>query len=232
MSNIKLFGFSGKIGVGKNYVAEQLFGLQLYKLGYNVHILAIADQTKYELGARFNLTPPNEFIKCMDETFNELFVNKSAETRIKLQTYGTDYSRNGGSINIKNKFEIYNQPDIWIRGLYLQIKNILLKSYDTSKDIFIITDARFKNEIDFIKMLGGTTVRICSNIRNKIKLLEEAKKNYKEDLDIENFIKKIQTHESETNLDNYKFDYTINNEPDNFNVESQINEIIKQLVIE
>jgi hypothetical protein len=227
MTNIKIFGFSGKIGVGKNYVSEQIFGRKLYNLGYNVHIMAVADQTKYELGSRFSLVPENDFIKCMDETFNELFINKSASTRIKLQTYGTEYCRNGGTLNIKDKFEMYNQPNIWVKGLYLQIKNILLKSYDTSKDVFIITDVRFTNEVEFIKMMSGVVVRICSDTRNQEKLLEEANKNYKTPDEINNFITKIKTHESETNLDNYKFDYIINNEPDNFNVETQIEEIIK-----
>jgi hypothetical protein len=223
--SIKIFGFSGKIGVGKNYVGEQIFGKALHNLGYRIHILAVADQTKYELGSRLALIKEN-FIGEMDKIFDELFVNKSAETRIKLQYYGTEYCRNGGNWNIKDNFIMFNEPRIWIKGLYLQIKNILSKSYDISKDIFIISDVRFINEADFIKSLGGRIIRIISHTRNNIRLLEEAKKNYTIDSDIDNFIQRIQNHESETNLDNYNFDYSINNEPDNKNVESEINLII------
>jgi hypothetical protein len=222
---IKIFGFSGKIGVGKNYVGEQIFGKALHNLSYRIHILAVADQTKYELGSRFNLIKDN-LIEEMNDTFEELFINKSAETRTKLQYYGTNYCRNGENWNIKDDFIMFNEPRIWIKGLYLQIKNILSKSYDTSKDIFIISDVRFINEADFIKSLGGRIIRIISHTRNKIKLLEEAKKNYTIDSDIDNFIQRIQNHESETNLDNYNFDYSINNEPDNKNVESEIKLII------
>ena len=225
LNNLKLFGFSGKIGVGKNYISEQIFGKKLYDMGYNVHILAVADQPKYELGSRFALIKDKDnFIEEMNETFNELFVNKSAKTRTKLQVYGTDYCRNGGELNIKDKFLLFSEPSIWIKGLYLQIKNILSKSYDIKKDVFIITDVRFKNEAEFVQLMGGYTVRIISQTRNNLKMLEEA--NYTTKDDINNFITRIKNHESETNLDTYHFDYIINNEIDNANVNNEINEIV------
>lgn len=226
INNIKIFGFSGKIGVGKNYISEQIFGKKLYDMGYIVHILAVADQPKYELGSRFSLIKNKDnFVEEMNETFNELFVNKSADTRTKLQVYGTDYCRNGGELNIKNKFTVYNEPSIWIKALYLQIKNILSKSYNTKKDVFIITDVRFKNEAEFIQLMGGHTVRIISPTRNYLKMLEEAKKNYTDEKDIDNFINRVKNHESETNLDTYHFDYTINNEPSNKNIDKEIEDI-------
>jgi hypothetical protein len=223
---ILIFGFSGKIGVGKNYISEKIFGKKLYENGYIVHILALGDYPKYELGSRFKLIK-DEFIKEMDETFSELFINKSAETRSKLQIYATDYCRNGGELKIKDKFSIYNEPSIWIKSLYLEIKNILSKSYDVKKDVFIITDVRFENEANFLKSIGANIVRIISPTRNNSKLLEEAKKNYTDENEINNFITRIKNHESETNLDKYHFDYVINNEPDNTNVNNEINDIIK-----
>lgn len=228
METIKIFGFSGKIGVGKNYVGEQIFGKTLYDKGYNVHILAIADQTKYELGSRFNLIKDN-LIDEMDKTFNELFISKSADTRKKLQYYGTDYCRNGGNWEIKDGFTMYNEPSIWIKGLYLQIKNILERSYDRKKDIFIISDIRFINEANFIKNLGGKIIRINAPTRNYNKMLEECLKNYSEETDVNNFMENIKSHESETNLDNYKFDYTVNND---FNdVNKDIEDILKDLTL-
>ena len=228
METIKIFGFSGKIGVGKNYVGEQIFGKALYDKGYNIHILALADQTKYELGSRFSLIK-EKFINKMDEIFNELFVNKSATTRKKLQYYGTDYCRNGGNWKIKEGFTMFNEPSVWIKGLYLQIKNILSRSYDTSKDVFIISDIRFMNEADFIKSLGGKVIRINAPIRTYNKMLEECLKNYTAETDVNNFIKKIKSHESETNLDNYVFDYTVNND---FNdVKKDVDDILKSLTL-
>jgi hypothetical protein len=229
--NFKIFGFSGKIGVGKNYISEQILGKKLYDAGYNVHILAIADQLKYELGSRFSLMKNhNNFKEEMNETFNELFVNKSADTRMKLQVYGTEYCRHGGELNIVNKFSLYNEPCIWTKGLYLQIKNILSRSYDSTKDVFIITDVRFENEAEFIHLMGGRTIRIDSPTRNNLKMLEEAKKKYTDEKDIDNFINQIKNHESETNLDTYDFDYTINNEPNNVNLNKEIEDILKVLL--
>lgn len=225
---INIFGFSGKIGVGKNYISEKMIGKKLDELGYIVHILAFGDMPKYELGSRFGLIKDN-FLDEMNTTFNELFVNKSAETRSKLQIYATDYSRNGGELIIKDKFTLYNEPLIWIKALYLQIKNILSKSYNRERDVFIITDIRFENEAQFIKLMGGYTVRIISPSRNNFKLLEEAKKNYSNESDIHDFIDRIKNHESETNLDNYNFDFVINNEPDNKNFYYEIEEIVEKL---
>lgn len=230
-SSIKIYGFSGKIGVGKNYVAEQLFGKKLYDLGYKIHILAVADQTKYELGSRFNLIKESDdFIKKMNDAFNELFINKSAETRKKLQYYGTEYCRNGENWKIKDNFIMYNQPNIWIKGLYLQIKNILSKSYDTTKDIFIISDVRFENEADFIRLLGGKVIRINAPIRNHNKMLEEAHKNYTLENDINDFIEKIKNHSSETNLDDFLFDYIIENDVWNDSVKFIVESIIEDII--
>lgn len=229
-SSIKIYGFSGKIGVGKNYVAEQIFGKKLYGLGYNIHILAFGDQVKYELGSRLNLVKNNDnFISEIEKSFNELFVNKNAEIRKKLQYYGTEYCRNGGNWKITEDFEMFNEPTIWIKGLYLQIKNIISKSYDISKDIFIISDVRFENEANFIKSLGGKVIRINAPIRNHTKMLEEVQKNYILDIDINDFIEKIKNHESEINLDNYNFDYTVNND---FNdVKNDIDNILESLTL-
>ena len=69
----------------------------------------------------------NNFTKDMNEIFEELFINKSADTRKKLQYYATEYCRNGGNWKINDDFVMYNEPLIWIKGLYLQIKNILIE---------------------------------------------------------------------------------------------------------
>ena len=231
-NKIKIIGFSGKLGVGKNYISEKIFGKKLYDMGYTVHILAIADQTKYELGSRFKIVDDeNNFTKEMNEIFDELFINKSADARKKLQYYATDYCRNGGNWIINNDFIMYNEPLIWIKGLYLQIKNILNKSYDVSKDVFIITDVRFVNEAQFIKSLGGIVIRIESEIRNYKKMKDEAFKNCSSEKDIDKIIQLIKNHTSETNLDIYTFNYTINNEPDiTENIASEIDLIIDTFI--
>jgi putative protein kinase ArgK-like GTPase of G3E family len=226
--NNHIYGFSGKIGVGKNYIAEKIFGKQLYDLGYKIHILAFGDQVKYEIGSRLSIIENNKkFTDEMDNIYNELFINKTTTTRKKLQYYGTNYCRNGDNWNINNEFTLYNQPEIWIKSLYLQIKNILNKSYNTNKDIFIITDIRFINEADFVKNLGGKIIRIIAPNRNQQKILEEAQKTINlHNNEIKEIIEKIKSHQSEIELDNYNFDYYINNEKENDNVEKEIMDII------
>lgn len=225
MNTIKIYGFSGKLGVGKNYVAEKIFGKKLYEKGYNVHILAFGDLVKYELGSRFKKIE-NNLIYEMTKVYEELFINKSAETRNKLQFYGTNFCRNGENWKIKDNFTMYNEPDIWIKGLLLQINTILERSYDNSKDIFIITDVRFKNEAEFIKKLGGKIIKIDAPIRNYNKLLSEAMKTFKSEKDINDYIERIKNHSSETDLDTYTFDYVIANDINNENDMSIIDDLL------
>ena len=54
-NKIKIIGFSGKLGTGKNYISEKIFGKKLYDMGYIVHILAFGEQVKYELGSRLKV---------------------------------------------------------------------------------------------------------------------------------------------------------------------------------
>ena len=219
-NNFKIIGFSGKLGVGKNFVGEKLFGKKLFELGYNVHILAFGDQVKYELGSRIKYIEDGKIIKEMDEIFELLFVNKTTETRQNLEYYEIDYWK------INEDFTMLNLPNIWIKGMYLQIKNILSKSYSPDNDVFIITDVRFKNEAEFIKLLGGIIIRINAPSRNEQKIIEEAKKEIEINKDFSNFITKIKNHSSQTNLDVYTFDYVIDNEPTNTQVEEEIGKII------
>lgn len=68
--NTKIIGISGKMGSGKNYIGEKIIGRHLYDLGYNVHILAFADQLKYEIGIRNKILEENK--KKNEKTMNEI----------------------------------------------------------------------------------------------------------------------------------------------------------------
>lgn len=108
-----------------------------------------------------------------------------------LQLLGTDCGRN------------IIHSDIWINATMINYKKCLTNvgKFNDGSNTFlhmypnwIITDVRFLNEIDTIKSKGGINIRIN---RKSI----DIKKN---------------EHESETALDNYKFDYIINNDDDDF----------------
>lgn len=236
-NKINIVGFSGKIGVGKNYLSETIIGKKLFELGYHVHFVGFGDFVKYEVGSRLNKTAEiNEhFIQHMNQTFSGLFVNKKKEIRRTLQLYGTEITRQGGDIVLDQQKSIvlYNEPNIWIKSVYLHILNILSKSYAPEKDIFLITDVRFINEVQFIKSLGGIVVRVNADDRNQIKLDQEAQKSgiiFGSD-EYNDFIFKSKTHSSETSLDSCDlFDIIIPNEITNQNVNQDIQNCIQQIL--
>jgi len=231
---MKIIGLSGKIGTGKNYIGEKLIGRQLYNMGYNIHILAFGDQVKYEFGSRMSvITDISTLTSEMDDVYNKLFVNKTKDIRTKLQYYATEHCREGTSLTVKDDFIMFNEPNIWIKSLYLQIKNILSKSYDTARDVFIITDVRFQNEANFIKYLDGIIIRIEAPIRNYDKIKQEVEKTCLAEDDIKTEIEKISNHCSETDLDTYIFNYTVENDYKDLDMEDTVvgvvNSFIKRL---
>ena len=82
----------------------------------------------------------------------------------------------------------------------------------------IITDLRFPNEVKAVKDRGGITIRI-----NRPDFVENA-------LTGEKFPVKVykQEHESETALDNYKFDYEIQNDGTIAELIDKVEVILKQ----
>ena len=85
------------------------------------------------------------------KNYNLFFKEKPIFERKKLQSYSEE----------RNYDEF-----IWINSLHLRILNILDKSYNINKDVFIITDVRFKNEMAFINKIGGIIVKINTIKKN------------------------------------------------------------------
>ena len=85
-------------------------------------------------------TPEDREIReTKDKYWSEKF-GYDVTPRIILQKFGTDCLRN------------YLHKNIWVDSLEKKIK-------DTNKNI-IITDCRFKNEIEMLKSLGATFIRV------------------------------------------------------------------------
>ncbi len=237
-SKINIIGFSGKIGVGKNYICENIIGKKLFDLGYNIHFVGFGDFVKYEVGSRFEKTNiiNYDFIDNMNQLFSGLFVNKKKEIRRTLQLYGTELSRHGGDIILdkENNIILHNEPNVWVKSVHLHIMNVLSKSYNPTKDIFFITDVRFLNELEYVKSIGGIVIRVNADKRNHDKLVQEALKSnvniLKEELD--EFIQKAKSHASETSLDFYKdFNIIIQNDYDNIDsFDFQINDCIDKII--
>ena len=89
-------------------------------------------------------------------------------------------------------------------GLHTNVwVNALMADYDEDSN-WVITDTRFPNEAQAIKDKGGIVIRVDRP-----------------------GVKPINTHPSETGLDNWKFDYTIANVSDIFDLKQTVEQILK-----
>ncbi len=110
-----------------------------------------------------------------------------------LQTLGTDLLRN------------QLHPNVFVNALFADYKHKLTGKYynDQKGEIlelpnWIITDCRFKNELQAIKDRNGITIRV-----NRLNSTNQDGHTY--------INKKDRTHPSETALDDATFDYIIDN---------------------
>ena len=140
----ELFGFGGKQGVGKNYIAEKIFIPKLQRK--NTLVMAFGDHFKVDTCTKYN------------RPYESVFINKDFETRKILQITGTEEGRNK-----------YGQ-DIWINTVDTWMRVYSERGIER----FVITDIRFPNELEFIKSKGGTTIKIEAPNRNMTKLLYES----------------------------------------------------------
>ena len=118
---------------------------------------------------------------------NELYGKKTPEIRKLLQLEGTEKGRN-----------IYGD-DIWIR--YVKAWSELYMSRGIK--YIIIPDVRFKNEYEFIKQNNGIIFRMYAPNRNENRLRNESTNNIN--------YEQIKNHQSEIELDDFKFDIIVNN---------------------
>jgi dephospho-CoA kinase len=175
-----IIGIAGKMGCGKDYTCNNIVIPVLKHYNETFLQVSFADQIK------INIMTKN------DIQFDDVYVNKTKQTRRLLQIEGTENGR-----DILGK-------DIWIRYLHNWIK--VHESRGTRN--FICTDVRFLNEFDYIKKRGGIVIRIDAPQRNMERLLSESDGD-------SNILKSLQKHRSECDLDNLTdnhFDLVIKND--------------------
>lgn len=129
-----IFGFSGKMGSGKNYISEKIFIPMFERAfpGRKILPVAFADHLKINTIVKYNLNR------------TDVYNIKPVEVRKLLQTEGTE--------NGRNKYG----NDIWIR--YLSEWIYILKQKGITD--FVITDCRFQNEVNWINENKGKVIRI------------------------------------------------------------------------
>lgn len=140
-----IWGISGKLGVGKDWVGDGMMRY-LRDNGGNPMKICFADAIKIELAVK----------ECYN--MRELFGDKSSDIRRKLQTIGTERGR------------LVYGDDIWIRHVKAWCEMYEMRGVTD----FVITDVRFKNEAEWIRESGGKLIRIVSESKNHRRLMKES----------------------------------------------------------
>lgn len=159
---IKLYGFCGKMGTGKDYIAKELFIPNISK--EPTSILAFADHLKIDIASKHSLD--------LDNLYNK----KNSESRKLLQQMGTEEGR--------NKYGEF----VWINALGNWIKLL----YQRGITQFIITDCRFINEINWVINNNGHIIYVFAPDRNYNRLLNESNKNIDILFELQNHISEIE----------------------------------------
>lgn len=200
-SDLEIYAFGGKMGCGKNYIAEKVLFPLLTNNGDDgddrnsgVIVMAFADHLKMHCMA---LNP--------SLSYDSIFGNKTAESRRLLQTTGSLLRDTEGK-------------DFFVRTLANWIRTYASRGIRK----FIITDIRQKNELDFCNSIGAKTIYIEAPQRHEDKLRNETK----EDPLIMSI---ISSHESESIIESIKGDFSMILEND-YEQENSVKSTLQDLI--
>jgi len=176
-----LIGLCGKLGSGKDFIAQNYIIPFIQKM-YRESCLQVsfADQIKINVMSKHNIP------------FDDIFEKKNKDTRTLLQQEGTECGRQVYGDDIWIKY-FHNWTNLW---KYRGIQNL------------IVTDVRFKNELEYIKNSGGIVIKVVSPHRNEARLQQESCGD-------DGKYNMIKSHQSECDLDDLEdcvFDLVIHND--------------------
>ena len=168
-SKYKVIGITGQKFSGKDTLGDYFVN----ELGYTR--IAFADALKEAVKCIFDFD--DEQLYGSKKEIPDDYWNFSA--RQALQFVGTDLFRNQIST-----LSPHIEKNIWVHVVKRKILNRIEKDPHAK---FVITDARFPNEIDMVKELGGIVIKLRRNNNN------------------------TDTHESEALIESLYCDYDISN---------------------
>lgn len=193
-----LIGIAGKMGSGKDFITSKyIIPFIENKIKQKILQLCLADQIKV------NVMTKNNF------NYDELYIKKNDVTRKLLQVEGTEKGRNAYGENI------------WINYLANWMEIFSKRGIDN----FVVTDVRFKNEMDFIKKNDGIMIKIDAPGRNHMRLFQESQNN-------QSIYNDLRYHPSECDLDDVNddnFDIIIKNDNDD-DINKSINDLEYTLI--
>ena len=152
---MRIIGFAGKKGVGKNFVAD-LVAEVLRESGLSVEQGALADPIK-EFGV-FALGLDRDILYGNDDA-------KNAPTEYRWENMPTwlweKVGKPSGFITHRQAAQIIGTElgrDIWDKNIWVKaMKRRIDRSY---ADYVLITDCRFPNEVDAVRSWGGEVWKI------------------------------------------------------------------------
>lgn len=188
---MKIIAVQGFIGSGKDTFASFILENEKSQ-GRTVIKLSFASALKDCISSIFSWNremlegdtkESREWREKVDEWWSQKLNIPNLTPRWVLQNIGTNVMRG------------HFHPDIWLLSIEKQILNL-----QEFTDTIVITDCRFKNEIDFLRNMGAIYVKIQRG--------EEPEWVH---YYIENSVEPIDIHQSEYQWLNNTFDFTIDN---------------------
>ncbi len=144
-NEIEIYGLCGKMGVGKDYIVQNLL---LPKLSFkNTLVMALADQIKMDCCVKHGIE------------YERLYGEKDEESRRMLQVRGTDKGR------------VKHGEDVWIK----YIDNWMRVYSERGIERFVVTDLRFPDEVEWLRSKGGIIIKVEAPERNRLRLMDESK---------------------------------------------------------
>jgi hypothetical protein len=132
--------------------------------------------------------------------------------RLALQLMGTDVMRD------------HFHPDIWLDSLEYRIR-----AQHRDAEVTVISDARFRNELDLIKHMGGTVVWVQrGDLSEWYEVAASANAGSVISAKIMN-TKYRDVHQSEWNWAGYKVDHIIDNNGDLQHLHTQVDQVMNQI---
>jgi len=138
-------GILGNIGSGKNTVAQYLATKGCIPTSFAGPIKDLCTSVfgwDREL-LEGETDESREFREGIDLYWSKKLKISNFTPRLALQLIGTDVMRN------------HFDPDIWLNSLEYRVKKL-----HNQNECVVISDCRFKNELELIKRVGGTTILV------------------------------------------------------------------------
>ena len=212
MTKNLIIGITGLIGSGKDTAADHLCTMHGFKrmsfastLKDAISVIFSWDRELLEGSTKAS----REWREQIDVWWSERLHIPNLTPRYILQIWGTEVCRRGF------------HKEIWVASIENKIRNL-------NQDI-VITDCRFKNEVDAIRKLNGIVLRTHRGIDPEwlhyAELYNASEIQSQKNIGLE-FLKKYNVHASEYSSVGLDYDYHLNNNDTIDSLHTQLDKIL------